>query len=145
MIYVTTRVIPDLLKVTYLRFDLACALMASSSNSGVNVYFDWILMFIWYETEGIHTGLVAVDWKRVYCLYWMDRWMDLSIYTVTRAVLSVSRESGCVIHLMQASSLLPHTPCLFLRVTHLIWGVIKRFQHVSMYSRNIFQRPCSRA
>lgn len=37
----------------------------------------------------------------------------------------VFREDGCVSHLMQASSLLPHTPCSLLRVTHLLWGYKK--------------------
>lgn len=37
----------------------------------------------------------------------------------------VFREDGCVIHLMQASSLLPHTKCSLPRVTHLLWGYKK--------------------
>lgn len=40
MVYVTTIVIPDLFKLTYLRYDLACALRALSAYSGVNVYLD---------------------------------------------------------------------------------------------------------
>lgn len=46
-VYVTTMVIPDLFKLTYLKHDLACALRSISSNSGV--YLDWILMLIWYD------------------------------------------------------------------------------------------------
>lgn len=125
--YVTILVIPDLFKLTYSTC-LVCLLQSLSSNSGV--YLDLILMF----NNNVRLRRFRLGW-----LHWTgnhDGLMDGSFNIHTRCSVLSYIQGRWMSHL---SSLACHANSWEL----LIWfGVIKRFQHISMYSRNIFQRPC---